>query len=47
MKADAQTEAEGMAVMNQYNEAYAKRDVDGVVALFVPVAHTLREEPYR
>ena len=36
MKANAKTEAEVMAVMNQYNEAYARRDVDGVLALFAP-----------
>lgn len=36
MKADAKTEAEVMAVMDQYNEAYAKRDVNGVLALFAP-----------
>jgi len=47
IKAVAQMEAEVKAVMNQYNKAYAKRDVDGVVALLAPVAHTLRKEPYR
>lgn len=36
MKANAKTEAEVMAVMNQYNEAYARRDVDGILALFAP-----------
>ncbi|MFC1904453.1 nuclear transport factor 2 family protein [Chloroflexota bacterium] len=36
MKADAKTEAEVMAVMNRYNEAYAKQDVDGIMALFAP-----------
>lgn len=36
MKSDAKTEAEVMAVINRYNEAYAKRDVDGVLALFAP-----------
>ena len=36
MKADAKIEAEVMAVMKQYNEAYAKRDMDAVLALFAP-----------
>ena len=36
MKADAKAEAEVMAVMKQYNEAYAKRDMDAVLALFAP-----------
>ena len=36
MKADAKTETEVMAVMDQYNEAYAKRDVDGVLECFAP-----------
>lgn len=36
MKADAKTEAGVMAVMNRYNETYAKRDVEGVLSLFAP-----------
>ncbi len=36
MKANAKTEAEVMAVMNRYNEAYARQDVDSVLALFAP-----------
>jgi len=36
MKANAKTEAEVMAVMNRYKEAYSRRDVDGVLALFAP-----------
>ena len=36
MKSDARTEAGVMAVMNQYNESYAKRDVEGVLSLFAP-----------
>ena len=36
MKADAQIEPEVVEVMKRYNEAYAERDVDGVVALFAP-----------
>jgi len=36
MKADAKTEAAVMNVMNQLTEAYAKRDLDAVLALFAP-----------
>ena len=41
MKADAKTEADVMAIMNRYNEAYAKRDVDGILALFSPDADVI------
>ena len=34
MKASAQIEAEVMAVMNQYNAAYVRRDIAGLLALF-------------
>lgn len=36
MKADTQTEAEVMGVLKQYNEAYAKRDLEGILGLFAP-----------
>jgi len=36
MKADPKTEAEVMNVVNQYIEAYAKRDLDAVLAVFAP-----------
>ena len=34
MRADAKTEAAVMDVINKYNEAYTKRDLDGVLTLF-------------
>ncbi len=36
MKADAQTEAAVKAVMDGFAEYYAKRDLDGILALFAP-----------
>ena len=36
MKADAKTEAEIMAVLNQLIEAYKKQDLDGALALYAP-----------
>jgi ketosteroid isomerase-like protein len=36
MKADAKTEAAVMAVVDEFNETYARRDVDGLLALFAP-----------
>jgi len=36
MKADAKTEAEVMAVLNQLIEAYKKQDLDGILALYAP-----------
>ena len=36
MKADAKTEAEVRAVLNKFDEAYAKRDMDGVLEIFHP-----------
>lgn len=36
MKADAKTEAEVVAVLNKLSDAYAARDVNSVLALFVP-----------
>lgn len=36
MKADAKTEAAVMATLNKSFEAYAKRDIDGILALLVP-----------
>jgi len=36
MKADAQTEAAVLAVLNKMAECYAKRDMDGLLALCAP-----------
>jgi ketosteroid isomerase-like protein len=36
MKADAQTEAAVMTVLNRFAEDYAKRELEGVLALFAP-----------
>lgn len=36
MKADAQTEAAVKAVLDSFAENYAKRDLEGVMALFAP-----------
>ncbi len=36
MKADAHTEAELLAILDQFGQAFAKRDVAGVFELFVP-----------
>ena len=36
MKADAQTEAAVLAVMKEFAECYAKRDLKGVLALHAP-----------
>jgi ketosteroid isomerase-like protein len=36
MKADAATEAAVLAVLNKFGEAYAKRDVEGLLALVAP-----------
>jgi len=36
MKADPKTEAAVMNVLKQYVEAYAKRDLDGLLVLFAP-----------
>ena len=36
MKADQQIEAAAMAVLNRFCEAYARRDLDGLVSLFAP-----------
>lgn len=36
MKADQKTETAVMAVLNKFNEAYSRRDIDGLLALFAP-----------
>jgi ketosteroid isomerase-like protein len=36
MKADAKTETAVMAVVDKFNETYARRDIDGLLALFAP-----------
>ncbi|MBI4297351.1 MAG: nuclear transport factor 2 family protein [Chloroflexi bacterium] len=36
MTADKKTEAEVMSVWNKFNEAYARRDMTGLLALFLP-----------
>jgi ketosteroid isomerase-like protein len=36
MKANGKTEAAVMEVVNQFNEAYARRDIDGLLALVAP-----------
>jgi len=36
MKADPETEAASMAVIKQWFEAFTKRDINGVIALFLP-----------
>jgi len=36
MKADAKTEAAAIAALNKFTEAYAKRDMAGLLALFAP-----------
>jgi ketosteroid isomerase-like protein len=36
VKADAKTEAAVMAVVDKFNETYARRDIDGLLALFAP-----------
>lgn len=36
MKADAKTEIAVMAVVDKFNETYARRDIDGLLALFAP-----------
>ena len=36
MKADPKTEAEVMNVMNQSMEAFVKRDLDALLALYAP-----------
>ena len=36
MKADAKTEAEVMAVVNQVQEAFNKRDLNSIPVLFAP-----------
>src|ERR1700694_5391480 len=39
MKADAKTEAEVLATLDQFWEAYAKRDLATVIALLAPDLH--------
>lgn len=36
MKADSKTEAQVMAVLNTAHEAYARRDIEGMLACFAP-----------
>jgi ketosteroid isomerase-like protein len=36
MKANAKTEAAVLAVLNKFNESYARRDIDRLMALFAP-----------
>jgi ketosteroid isomerase-like protein len=36
MKADEKTETAVMAVVNKFNEAYSRRDMDSLLALFAP-----------
>ena len=36
MRADTQTEAAVKSMLNKFSETYTKRDLDGLVALFVP-----------
>jgi ketosteroid isomerase-like protein len=36
MKADAKTETAVIAVVDRFNETYARRDIDGLLALFAP-----------
>jgi len=36
MKADASTETAVMATLNKFDEAYARRDIDGVLSLLAP-----------
>ena len=38
MKADQQTEAAAMAVLNRFSEAYVRRDVNELLSLFAPDA---------
>jgi ketosteroid isomerase-like protein len=38
MRADQQTGAAAMAVLNQFSEAYLKRDLEGLLSLFAPDA---------
>jgi len=41
MKADAETEAAVMSVLNRLAEGYAKRDLDGVLSIFAPDPDTV------
>lgn len=41
MKADKKTESEVMAVLTKAHDAYARRDIDGLLAAFVPDADVI------
>jgi ketosteroid isomerase-like protein len=41
MKADSKTEAEVVKVLNQAHDAYARRDMNGLLSAFVPDADAL------